>query len=90
MCILGSYRNGTLNNSFIDEHALASSDAFPQRRGAKENFIDTRVSIGKAHNPFMPFVLHVVNCTYSTRFIRLMRGRKCSQTTQPIRKDVIF
>jgi hypothetical protein len=71
MCILGSYRNGTVHNSVIGEHARAISDAFPQRRGAKENFIDTRVSVGKSHNPFIPLVLYVVNCSYSTRFIRL-------------------
>jgi hypothetical protein len=71
MCILGSYRNGTLNNSVIDEHALASSDTLPQRRGAKENFIDTRVSVGKSHNPFIPLVQYIVNCSYTARFIRL-------------------
>jgi hypothetical protein len=73
MCILGSYRNETLNNSIIDEHARASSDALPQRRGAKENLNDTRVSIGKLHNPFIPLVLYVVNCSHTTRFIRLYR-----------------
>ena len=71
MCILGSYRNGTLNNSVIDEHARASSDAFLQIRGAKENFIDTRVSVGKLHNPFIPLVLYVVDCSYTSRLIRL-------------------
>jgi hypothetical protein len=71
MRIFGIYRNGTLNNSVIDEHARANSDAFPQRRGAKENFIDTRVSVGKSHNPFIPVVLYVVNRSYNTRFIRL-------------------
>jgi hypothetical protein len=74
MCILGSYSyrlHGTVHNFVTDEHARAISDAFPQRRGAKENFIDTRVSVGKSHNPFIPLVLYVLNCTYSARFIRL-------------------
>jgi hypothetical protein len=71
MCILGSYRNGSLNNSSIDENARSSSDAFPQRRGAKESCIDTRVSTGKLHNPFIPIVLYVVNCSCTSRFIRL-------------------
>jgi hypothetical protein len=71
MRILCSYRKGTLNNSIIDEHARANSRAFPQRRGAKENFIDTRVSIGKSRNPFIPLVLYVVNCSYTARVIRL-------------------